>query len=232
MVHMHMIGMYHDGTHAHDQHISRQCTSLHDSNISLTESCLVFVLTAIFPQSLKVKGSIIISIVLATFIGINYYGLHVYGDGDSKFLTYLFFYFHPLFCTINNNNLLALIKLPSMHNAFNSFAVRCHSTDPNTKCVTKLSAWNNPTGSTFIVDMHNIPSGKLTFEYANKPFFWECVWTFLFVELFDSFGTLTGIMTRAGFMKVGSCRGGVSSFTCLFSQRRLNFAPVFHSSAL
>ncbi len=27
------------------------------------------------------------------------------------------------------------------------------------------------------------------------------MWTFLFVEMFDSFGTLTGLMTRAGFMK-------------------------------
>lgn len=46
-----------------------------------------------------------------------------------------------------------------------------------------------------------IPTGKLTFKYADKGIFWDAVWTFLFVELFDSFGTLTGIMTRAGYMK-------------------------------
>jgi AGZA family xanthine/uracil permease-like MFS transporter len=53
----------------------------------------------------------------------------------------------------------------------------------------------------FLPHMSSIPSGRLTFKYARTPIFWEAVWTFLFVELFDSFGTLTGIMTRAGFMK-------------------------------
>jgi hypothetical protein len=53
----------------------------------------------------------------------------------------------------------------------------------------------------FLPNMDVIPSGKLTFKYARTPIFWEAVWTFLFVEMFDSFGTLTGIMTRAGFMK-------------------------------
>lgn len=53
----------------------------------------------------------------------------------------------------------------------------------------------------FLPDMSVIPSGKLSFRFARKPIFWEAVWTFLFVEMFDSFGTLTGIMTRAGFMK-------------------------------
>lgn len=53
----------------------------------------------------------------------------------------------------------------------------------------------------FLPNMDVIPSGHLSFKYARKPIFWEAVWTFLFVEMFDSFGTLTGIMTRAGFMK-------------------------------
>ena len=53
----------------------------------------------------------------------------------------------------------------------------------------------------FLPQMPNIPSGKLTFNYARTPIFWEAVWTFLFVEMFDSFGTLTGVMTRCGFMK-------------------------------
>lgn len=53
----------------------------------------------------------------------------------------------------------------------------------------------------FLPDMDAIPSARLSFRYARKPIFWEAVWTFLFVEMFDSFGTLTGIMSRAGFMK-------------------------------
>lgn len=72
----------------------------------------------------------------------------------------------------------------------------------------------------FLPDMAVIPTGKLTFKYANTGIFWDAVWTFLFVELFDSFGSafhapasapdvmltrspaaLTGIMTRAGWMR-------------------------------
>jgi AGZA family xanthine/uracil permease-like MFS transporter len=69
-------------------------------------------------------------------------------------------------------------------------------------CVTYLGVWNQPASKIpWIVDTASIISGKLTFKYANTPIFWEAVWTFLFVELFDSFGTLTGIMTRCGFMK-------------------------------
>lgn len=101
-------------------------------------------------ECLKVKGSIIISIILATVIGINY--------------------------------------------------VHCTSLDTGNKCVTDLTYWGQKGGPNFVVDISDIPSGKLTFNYINKPFFWECVWSFLFVELFDSFGTLTGIMQRCGFM--------------------------------
>jgi len=102
-------------------------------------------------ETLKVRGSIIIAIVLTSFVGINY--------------------------------------------------VHCRSLDANNKCVTNLSIWGQPGGPSFIVDTADIPSGKLTWKYANKPFFWDCVWTFLFVELFDSFGTLSGIMSRCGFME-------------------------------
>lgn len=102
-------------------------------------------------ESLKIRGSIIISIVLASFIGINY-----------------------------------------MH---------CHSLNAGSGCVTDLSAWNKPGGPDFVVNVSDIPSGKLTFRYANKPIFWDCVWTFLFVEMFDSFGTINAIMTRCGIMK-------------------------------
>jgi len=62
-------------------------------------------------------------------------------------------------------------------------------------------AKNEISNNFFLPHQSSIPSGRLTFKYANTPIFWEAVWTFLFVELFDSFGTLTGIMTRAGFMK-------------------------------
>ena len=67
--------------------------------------------------------------------------------------------------------------------------------------MTNLYIWGQKGGPDFVVKTNDIPSGKLTFKYASKPYFWDCVWTFLFVEMFDSFGTLTGIMTRAGFMK-------------------------------
>lgn len=107
-------------------------------------------LLALF-ETLKLRGSIIIAIVLASFVGINY--------------------------------------------------VHCKSMDQNNNCVTDLSAWGKPGGPSFIVDTSDIPSGKLTWKYANQPFFWDCVWTFLFVEMFDSFGTLSGIMSRCGFMK-------------------------------
>lgn len=102
-------------------------------------------------ECLRVKGAIIISIVLATLIGINY--------------------------------------------------VHCTSLDAGNNCVTNLTTWGQKGGPGFVVDIGDIPSGKLTFKYINKAFFWECVWSFLFVELFDSFGTLTGIMQRCGFME-------------------------------
>eukprot|EP01038_Epipyxis_sp_PR26KG_P009181 gene9181-12380_t len=102
-------------------------------------------------EAFKVKGAIIISIVLTSFVGINY--------------------------------------------------VHCHSLKDDGGCVTNLSAWSQKGGPNFIVNVNDIPSGKLTFKYADMPFFWNCVFTFLFVECFDSFGTLTGLMTRCGFMK-------------------------------
>ena len=107
-----------------------------------------------FLETMKVPGSIIIAIVLASFVGINY--------------------------------------------------VHCNSMDQNNNCVTNLSEWGSPGGPSFIVDTKNIPSGKLTWKYANKPFFWDCVWTFLFVEMFDSFGTISGIMSRCGYFG-GAC---------------------------
>jgi AGZA family xanthine/uracil permease-like MFS transporter len=50
-------------------------------------------------------------------------------------------------------------------------------------------------------DMDDTPSGKLTFNAINTEPFWAVAASFLFVELFDSFSTLLGTMTRAGLMK-------------------------------
>jgi AGZA family xanthine/uracil permease-like MFS transporter len=83
----------------------------------------------------------------------------------------------------------------------------CNSQTPGAGCVTDLSGWRGKMeGSDFAINTSmdagkEIPSGLLTFRYAMTLKFWDCVWTFLFVELFDSFGTLTGLMTRCGFLK-------------------------------
>jgi len=50
----------------------------------------------------------------------------------------------------------------------------------------------------WLPDMGSIPSGILRFDLANTPLFWEAVWTFLAVELFDSFGTITSCVKAAG----------------------------------
>ena len=120
-----------------------------------------------FLETLKIPGSIIIAIVLASFVGINY--------------------------------------------------VHCNSMDKNNNCVTDLSAWGAPGGPSFIVDTKDIPSGKLTWKYANKPFFWDCVWTFLFVEIFDSFGTIVGLISRCGFF------GGIYVHICTVNLHNLKF---------
>ena len=52
--------------------------------------------------------------------------------------------------------------------------------------------------------MSDIPSGLLIFSKANTPVFWEAVWTFLAVELFDSFGTIVSTVTKAGLYNKGS----------------------------
>ena len=108
------------------------------------------IVLAVCFDALKIKGGIIMSIVIVSFIGINY--------------------------------------------------VHCTSLNGDANCVTNLAEWAAP-GPKYIVDVSNIPSGKLSFKYAKKPLFWEAVFTFLFVEMFDSFGTLSGIMQRCGFMK-------------------------------
>jgi AGZA family xanthine/uracil permease-like MFS transporter len=49
--------------------------------------------------------------------------------------------------------------------------------------------------------MSDIPSGLLRFDKASTPAFWEAVWTFLAVELFDSFGTIVSTVAKAGLDK-------------------------------
>jgi AGZA family xanthine/uracil permease-like MFS transporter len=119
----------------------------------------IAVLGIVFATALemfKIRGSLIIAIYLATFIGINFY--------------------------------------------------RCKSTwqsslndDSIHDCVTNLHIWEgNPYDIPFIVNVKDTVAGKLSFKFANKPYFWQVVFTFLFFELYDSFGALTGIITRMG----------------------------------
>jgi xanthine/uracil/vitamin C permease (AzgA family) len=79
-------------------------------------------------------------------------------------------------------------------------SVHCTSLDMGNDCVTKLSAFRSP-GPKYVVQMNDIPSGKLTFKYAKSAIFWEAVFTFLFVEMLDSYGTLSGLFQRCGFFE-------------------------------
>jgi len=160
-------------------------------------SVLGFALVAFF-STLRMKGAIIASIVVCTFVGINY------GLGGSRS--------HP--AAGSSKAVLG----PA--NAFqgNYFLDSTDSSSGQVNAVTNLGSWyaydkaefhsglsrsqqTAHSNSFFLPKMQFIPSGWLSFKYAKTPIFWEAVWTFLFVELFDSFGTLTGIMTRCGFMK-------------------------------
>jgi adenine/guanine/hypoxanthine permease len=66
--------------------------------------------------------------------------------------------------------------------------------------VTPLKEWHQEGGPAWLPDLDDIPSGKLTFVGVNTEKFWEVVWTFLFVELFDSMGTIQATLTRAHLM--------------------------------
>ena len=144
---------------------------------------------------LGVRSAIICSIVMSTFLGINY-GIAMHapgwmsysGKGHGSGANY-----------VASGPVSAVTNLAAWYNFDNA---RYHT--PGLSNSQKLSVSN----SFFLPHLPSIPSGRLTFKYANTPIFWEAVWTFLFVEMFDSFGTLTGIMTRAGFMK-GWCVGSV-----------------------
>ena len=139
-------------------------------------SILGLVLVAFFTV-LRSRSAIIISIVLCTFLGINY-GIPL--KGSSKAVI-------DDFGGVN-----AVTNLASWY-SYDTLRYRTPGMSASQK--------QRVSNTFFLPEMDIIPSGHLTFKYARTPIFWEAVWTFLFVEMFDSFGTLTGIMTRAGFMK-------------------------------
>ena len=177
-----------------------------------------------FFSTLRVKSAIIISIVLATFVGINYStNVGAFMDVSAKH---------------DGSKTALMTPSRSSSGKFSTFytldprdGVNANACTPPATCpvsaVTDLSSWyayntlmkqSFPAGGIskstardhfFLPDMSVIPSGKLTFKFARKPIFWDAVWTFLFVELFDSFGTLTGIMTRAGYVK-RNAEGGMT----------------------
>jgi AGZA family xanthine/uracil permease-like MFS transporter len=65
------------------------------------------------------------------------------------------------------------------------------------ECVTDLSIWGGrPEKIPFLVDWSKNPAGELTFKYAKKPLFWKVVWTFLFFQIFDSYGAMEAIISR------------------------------------
>jgi len=68
------------------------------------------------------------------------------------------------------------------------------------KAVTDVAGygWFDASKINWLPQMGDIPSGVLKFGQANKPVFWEAVWTFLAVELFDSFGTIVATVSKAG----------------------------------
>ena len=114
------------------------------------------IVLAVALELIKFRGSLIIAIWGATFVGINYY--------------------------------------------------RCKSTwqssmedDSIHQCVTDVNIWSGPSDKIpFIADPSEHVGGMLTFRFADKPYFWQVVFTFLFFELYDSYGALTGIVTRMG----------------------------------
>ena len=58
-----------------------------------------------------------------------------------------------------------------------------------------MANWYNGAIGYWLPDMTAIPSGLLRFDKANMPAFWSATFTFLFVEMFDSFGTISACVT-------------------------------------
>ncbi|KAL8247851.1 hypothetical protein R6Q59_009067 [Mikania micrantha] len=76
---------------------------------------------------------------------------------------------------------------------------------------TQVTAFpNTPTGDSAynyfkkVVDVHKIQStaGALSFSSIKKPFFWEALITFLYVDILDTTGTLYSMARFAGFTDV------------------------------
>jgi AGZA family xanthine/uracil permease-like MFS transporter len=78
-------------------------------------------------------------------------------------------------------------------------STRAYDDDYFTPCVTDLSLWSGqPSKIPFLVNWTHNPAGKLTFKYANTTLFWNAVFTFLYFELFDSYGAIEAIVTKLG----------------------------------
>jgi AGZA family xanthine/uracil permease-like MFS transporter len=78
-------------------------------------------------------------------------------------------------------------------------STRTYEDDFSSPCVTDLSLWSGePSKIPFLVNWEHNPAGKLSFKYANTNFFWQVVFTFLYFELFDSYGAIEGIVSRMG----------------------------------
>lgn len=78
-------------------------------------------------------------------------------------------------------------------------STRNYGDEAQDPCVTDLHLWGGPPNQIpFLVNWSHNPAGRLTFKYANTNFFWRVVWTFLYFELFDSYGALEGIVSRLG----------------------------------
>lgn len=160
---------------------------------------------------MRVKGAIILSITLATLIGINYSNpVGVFYDDKGGKNGAVAGHLHKMVPSMSTSG---------KGSTFIGNDPRLGVVSPQpVSAVTNLASWfaydkayynSGLSGKQqrmvgdhfFLPNMKVIPSGMLSFKYARTPLFWDAVWTFLFVELFDSFGTLTGVMTRAGFMK-------------------------------
>lgn len=175
------------------------------AQFNITPAARIAVLGLVFVSGLeciRCPGSIIISIVLSTFVGINYWQVRWSLPRDAL---------------LRRVSLLDLVVVVLWQYPYTG---NIAGTQPQTACtgsllpggggcVTDLSVWGQKGGPIFPVNVSDIPSGKLSFKYANKGFFWSCVWTFLFVELFDSFGTLTGIMTKLKLLGTGTRKDNV-----------------------
>lgn len=59
---------------------------------------------------------------------------------------------------------------------------------------------DNLSNTSFLPDFSDLAVGKLSFSMLGSGLFWEVVIVMVFVELFDSFGTLVGTAQRAGLL--------------------------------